>query len=116
MLRMICVSALAGLVAVSPGLSQAVPVPDWQLRVGKYHLEEAALKVGVDLNANGTTRYQVNAERAVGFWAVRSSCIPIHKTARIGELGGKERYRVILASPSVSSLICPIALPPQDWA
>ena len=67
MLRLICASALVGLVAVAPASSQTVPVPERQLLVGKYHFEEAGLKVDVDLNADGIARYQVNAGRAVGF-------------------------------------------------
>jgi hypothetical protein len=70
MLRLICASALAGLVAVAPASSQSVSVPDRQLLVGKYHFEEAGLKVDVDLNADGTALYQINAGRTVGFWAV----------------------------------------------
>lgn len=53
MLRFICASALAGLVAVAPASSQTVPVHDWQLLVSKYHFEDADLKVDVDLNAVG---------------------------------------------------------------
>ena len=55
-----------------------MPVPVWQLLVGKYHFEEAGLKKDVDLNADGTARYQVNTGRAVGFWAVRDNRLQIY--------------------------------------
>ena len=77
MLRLICVSVSDGLVAVAPASSQTVPLADRQLLVGKYHLEEAGLKVDVDLNADGTARYQVNAGGADGFWAIRDGRIHI---------------------------------------
>lgn len=77
-LRLICVSALVGLVSVAPASSQTVPVPDRQLLVGKYHFEEAGLKVDVDLNPDGTARYQVNAGRADGFWAVQEGRVHIY--------------------------------------
>jgi hypothetical protein len=78
MLRLICASPLAGLLAVAPASSQTVPVPNRQLLVGKYHFEEAGLKVDVDLNADGTARYQVNAGRADGFWMVREGRVHIY--------------------------------------
>lgn len=40
MLGLICVSALAELVAVAPASFQTLPIPDRQLLVGKYHFEE----------------------------------------------------------------------------
>ncbi len=76
MLRLIGVAALAGLLALAPASSETVP--DRQLLVGKYHFEEAGLKVDVDLNADGSARYQVNAGRAVGLWIVRGSRVHIY--------------------------------------
>lgn len=89
MLRLICGSALAGLMAVTPASSQTVPVPDRQLLVGKYHFEEASLKVDVDLNADGTARYQVNAGRADGFWAVQGNRVHIYNKPGPVRLGAK---------------------------
>jgi hypothetical protein len=59
MLRLICGSALAGLLAVAPASSQSVPAPDRQLRVGKYHFEEEGIAVDVSLNADSTAVYSV---------------------------------------------------------
>lgn len=98
MLRLICGSALAGLVAVAPASSQTVPVPDRQLLVGKYHFEEAGLKVDVDLNADGTARYQVNAGRAVGFWAVQGNRVHIYNKpgpVRLEQAGAPTRDRTV---------------------
>jgi hypothetical protein len=70
MLRLICVSALAGLLAVAPASSQTVFVPDRQLLVGKYHFEEEGIVVDVSLNADTTAIYSVGGSegmRAVGF-------------------------------------------------
>ena len=91
MLRLICASALTGLLAVAPASSQTVPVTDRRLLVSKYHFEEAGLKVDVDLNADGTARYQVNAGRAVGFWAVQGNRVHIYNKpgpVRLEQAGG----------------------------
>lgn len=66
MLRLICASALAGLLAVAPASSQTVLVLDRQLLVGKYHFEEAGLKVDVDLNADRTAVYTIGASLSIG--------------------------------------------------
>ncbi len=110
MLRLICVSALAGLAAVAPASSQTVPVPDRQLPVGKYHFEEAGLQVDVDLNADGTARYQVNAGRADGFWAVREGRVHIYNKpgpVRLEQAGAPTRdsrvaLRVVVRLPDGS--------------
>ena len=47
MLRLISVSALAGLVAVAPASSQTVLPPNQQLLVGKYHFEEEGIAIDV---------------------------------------------------------------------
>lgn len=80
MLRLICVSALAGLLAVVPASSQTVPVPDRQLLVGKYHFEEEGIAVDVTLNADSTAVYSVGGSmgiRAEGTWDVRGDRIHI---------------------------------------
>jgi hypothetical protein len=110
MLRLICVSALAGLLAVAPASSQTVPVPNRQLLVGKYHFEEAGLKVDVDLNADGTARHQVNAGRADGFWAVREGRVHIYSKpgpVRLEQAGAPTRdprvaLRVVVRLPDGS--------------
>ena len=89
-LRLICGSALAGLLAVAPASSKTVPLPDRQLLVGEYHFEEAGLKVDVDLNADGAARYQVNAGCADGFWAIREGRVHIYNkpgTVRLEQAG-----------------------------
>ena len=77
MLRLIGVSALAELVAVAPSSSQIVAVSDRQLVVGKYHFEETGLKVDVDLNADFTACYQVNAA-ARWLWSVREGRVHVY--------------------------------------
>lgn len=54
MLRLICVSALAGLLAVAPASSQTVPVPDLQLLVGNYNFAEEGVAVDESLNSQST--------------------------------------------------------------
>ena len=78
--RLICVSGLAGLLAVAPASSQTVLVPDRQLLVGKYHFDEKGMVGDVSLNADSTAVYSSGAEggmRALGFWAVRGDRIHI---------------------------------------
>jgi len=87
MLGLIRAFALSGLPAVAPTLSQTGPVPDRQLRVGKHHFEKAGLLVDVDLNADGTARYQVNAGRADGFLGCPRGSRPHLQQARTGEVG-----------------------------
>ncbi len=80
MLRLICVSALAGLLAVAPAWSQTVPVPDRQLLVGKYYFEEEGIAVDVSLNADSTAVYNVGGSvgiRVEGTWDVRGERIHI---------------------------------------
>jgi hypothetical protein len=80
MLRLICVSAVAGLVAVAPASSQTVFAPDRQLLVGKYHFEEEGIAVDVSLNADSTAVYSVGGSvgiRAEGTWDVRGDRIHI---------------------------------------
>lgn len=80
MLRLICASALSGLLAVAPASSQTVPVPDRQLLVGKYHFEEEGVAVDVSLNADSTAVYSVGGSvgiRAEGNWDVRGDRIHI---------------------------------------
>lgn len=59
MLRLICASALAGLLAVAPASSQTVLPPNQQLLVGKYHFEEEGIAIDVSLNADSTAVYSV---------------------------------------------------------
>jgi hypothetical protein len=80
MLRLICASALVGLLAVAPASSQSVFVPDRQLLVGKYHFEEEGIAVDVSLNAVSTAVYSVGGSvgiRAEGTWDVRGDRIHI---------------------------------------
>ncbi len=80
MLRLICVSALVGLLAVAPASSQTVLVPDRQLLVGKYHFKEEGIAVDVSLNADSTAVYSVGGSvgiRAEGAWDVRGDRIHI---------------------------------------
>lgn len=80
MLRLICASALVGLVVVAPASSQTMPVPDRQLLVGKYHFEEEGIAVDVSLNADSTAVYSVGGSvgiRAEGTWDVRGDRIHI---------------------------------------
>ncbi len=80
MLRMICVSALAGLMAVVPASSQTVLPPNQQLLVGKYHFEEEGIAIDVSLNADSTAVYSIGGSvgiRAEGTWDVRGDRIHI---------------------------------------
>jgi hypothetical protein len=86
MLRLICASALAGLLAVAPASSQTELVPDRQLLVGKYHFEEEGIAVDVNLNADSTAVYSVGI-RAEGTWDVRGDRIHIFQQAWTGQVG-----------------------------
>jgi hypothetical protein len=80
MLRLICVSALAGLVAVAPASSQTVLPPNQQFLVGKYHFEEEGIAIDVSLNADSTAVYSIGGSvgiRAEGTWDVRGDRIHI---------------------------------------
>ncbi len=80
MLRLICVSALAGLVAAAPASSQTVLPPNQQLLVGKYHFEEEGIAVDVSLNTDSTAVYSVGGSvgiRAEGTWDVPGDTIHI---------------------------------------
>lgn len=52
MLRLICVSALPGLLAVAPTSSKTVPEPDLQLLVGNYNFAEQGVALDDSLNSH----------------------------------------------------------------
>ena len=93
MLRLICVSALAGLFAMAPASSQTVLPPNQQLLVGKYHFEEEGNAIDVSLNADSTAVYSIGGSvgiRAEGTWDVRGDRIHIFNKpgqVKLGQVG-----------------------------
>ena len=90
MLRMICVSALAGLVTVAPASSQTVLPPNQQLLVGKYHFEEEGIAIDVSLNSDGTAVYSIGGSegiRAEGTWGRPRRQDSHFQQARTGQVG-----------------------------
>lgn len=87
MLRLICGSALTGLVTVAPASSQTVPAPDRQLLVDKWHFEEEGIAVDVSLNADSTAVYSV--EGSVG---IRTSTLILGCDLR--DVSRYDKYRV----------------------
>ncbi|WP_139226884.1 hypothetical protein [Sphingomonas sp. OK281] len=82
--------------------------------MGKYHFEEAGLKVDVDLNADGSARYQVNAGRAVGFWAVQGNRVHIYN--KLGPVRLECHGVVECAASNAAAVFERIELGPRDRA
>ncbi len=105
MLRLICVFALAGLLAVAPASSQTELVPDRQLLVGRCHFEEDGIAVDLSLNADSTAVYSVGGSvgiRAESTWDVRGDRIHIFNKPGPVKLALAGRPRVTQASPCES--------------